>query len=869
MRLFKGLAVLTAALYASKTHAEALVSSPGERNIIPAWSMQPSSLVRTSMSSLSQPGNDVSSWYRVGPRNTVMAGLLENRVYDETELFYSETMKTLTGQRIFNEPWIYREEFALNPSDGQYFTLQTHGITSKAEIYVNGAQIASSEEQRGSYGGQQYDLTNHLQPGLNCLLAYVYPTDYLRDFAMGFLDWNPYPPDNGTGIWRHVEVIQTGAVSMSPLRVITDFTENGSNENVNVTLKTDLLNHVPHTIQVEVNGTIMGPIEADDAAICATFELKPGEKKTLAGGEQLLYRAQVHAMIQEERLVHSDSSSQKFGIRHISSYVNEHDDVAFTINGHPFQVLGAGYSADIFMRFDEQRLSTIFEYMIDLGLNTIRLEGKQEHPAFYDLADRMGIMVLAGWECCDKWEAWNYNNDTDGVEWNESDYSIAHAAMIHEAEMMQPHPSLLGFLVGSDYWPNDHATEVFLDALHEMDWNLPIIASASKRGFPKALGPSGMKMNGPYDWVPPNYWWGDKDGAAFGFGSELGAGVGTPEIGSLRRFLSTEELESLWKEPNAGSYHMSNNVSSFHNRTIYNEGLFARYGTPGNIEDYVYKCQMADYEATRAQFEAYSARQNATRPATGVIYWMLNSAWPNVHWQLFDYYLQPMGSYFGSKVGIRMEHVAYDYEAQTVWLINHSLEKEGERDILIDLIDKNGKKISSAKVKTKTTASSSKEVHLINGMDKIEDVGFLRLILRDSKTREDLSRNVYWLSPRPDVLDWTESSWISTPVAKYVNFTEMSSIPQANVKATMKPKAHRVPGWTTVDIEIENESKVPAVFLRLDIHNATYDWWSGPLYWSDNYVTLWPKEKILLTVSYDGDFAGTELTGSGFNANFI
>ncbi|KAJ5771584.1 hypothetical protein N7520_002113 [Penicillium odoratum] len=451
--------------------------------------------------------------------------------------------------------------------------------------------------------------------------------------------------------------------------------------------------------------------------------------------------------------------------------------------------------------------------MIDLGLNTIRLEGKQEHPAFYDLGDPMGIMVLSGWECCDKWEAWDYNNDTDGVKWNESDHSIAYAAMIHEAEMMQPHPSLLGFLVGSDYWLNDQATEVFLDALHEIDWNLPILASASKRGYPKALGPSSMKMNGP-----------------------------------LRIFLSTEELESLWKEPDAGSYHLSNNVSSFHNRTIYNEGLFARYGTPENIEDYVYKCQMADYEATRAQFEAYSARQNATQSAIGVIYWMLNSAWSNLHWQLIDYYLQPMGSYFGSKVGIRMEHVAYDHEAQTVWLINHSLEKEGERGILIGLIDKTAKR---------------------SRVPRIEDIGFLRLILRDSKTRRYLSRNVYWLSPSPDVLDWSDSSWISIPVAKYVDFTELSSIPQANMKVTMKPQANRVPGWTTVDIEIENKSKVPAVFLRLDVYNATYDWWLGPLYWSENYVTLWPKENIPLTVSYEGDFTRTELTGLELNANFI
>jgi exo-1,4-beta-D-glucosaminidase len=90
-----------------------------------------------------------------------------------------------------------------------------------------------------------------------------------------------------------------------------------------------------------------------------------------------------------------------------------------------------------------------------------------------------------------------YNDDAQGVKWGEADYPIAQAAMRHEAEMMQAHPSMLGFLVGSDYWPNDRATDIYLEALKDMVWKNPIIASASKRGYPKALGPSGMKMDGP------------------------------------------------------------------------------------------------------------------------------------------------------------------------------------------------------------------------------------------------------------------------------------------------------------------------------------------------------------------------------------
>lgn len=108
-------------------------------------------------------------------------------------------------------------------------------------------------------------------------------------------------------------------------------------------------------------------------------------------------------------------------------------------------------------------------------------------------------------ECCDKWEAWSYNNDLAiKSNWTSQDYQIANASMRHEAAMLQTHPSVLAYLVGSDYWPDDNATAIYREALESVNWPTPVIASASKRGYPEALGPSGMKMAGPYDWVPPN-----------------------------------------------------------------------------------------------------------------------------------------------------------------------------------------------------------------------------------------------------------------------------------------------------------------------------------------------------------------------------
>lgn len=359
-------------------------------------------------------------------------------------------------------------------------------------------------------------------------------------------------------------------------------------------------------------------------------------------------------------------------------------------------------------------------------------------------------------------------------------------------------------------------------------------------------------MDGPYDWVPPNYWYADQLGAAFGFGSELGAGVGTPEIGSLKKFLSQSDIDDLWKNPNKGLYHMSTNVSSFYTREIYNDALWKRYGAPKSLDDYLLKSQMMDYEATRAEFEAYAARWNAERPATGLIYWMLNNAWPSLHWNLFDYYLHPAGSYFGVKTASRVEHVSYDYQSKSVYLINHSLDKYGSRTIDIEILSLNGSTIAKSRIDGQAEPNTSKLAAPVPNINGIKDVALLRLILRNDK--EIISRNVYWLSAKDDVLDWDNSTWYYTPVTSYADFTALDALQPANVSITTMGRT----------VMLENTSKVPAVFVRLNMVDG-----SGndilPVIWSDNYVTLWPGEKLELEANYEGSYSGAKIEISGKN----
>ncbi|KAK2825711.1 hypothetical protein FQN49_007444, partial [Arthroderma sp. PD_2] len=661
---------------------------------------------------------------------------------------------------------------------------------------------------------------------------------------------------------------------ISEPRVITDFTPWGKANKVKVSIKTDVRNAGRESTKGVLRGLIGEDGDSRQQPFYASFELKPSEWKTISmeidiskpkiwwparWGDQPLYTAQVSAFIGKD--ISDGPKKRKFGIRHIASRVNSHDTVEFKVNGKPFFVMGAGYTSDIFLRFTMERITTIFQYILDMGMNTVRLEGKQEHSELYELADRMGLMIISGWECCDHWEGWAYNNEGFGELWTAEDYPIANVSMLHEAEMMQNHPSLLAFLVGSDYWPNDQATKIYVDALKRMDWNAAIISSAAKRGFPKLLGSSGMKMDGPYDWVPPSYWYGDKLGAAGagGFGSELGSGVGTPEIRSMKKFLSEEDLNDLWTKPDKALYHMSAGVSQFRDRSIYNKALYGRYGKPESLEDYSLKAQLMDYEATRSEYEGYSAHKSNTNSTTGLIYWMLNPAWPNLHWALFDYYLKPMATYFGTKTGTRVEHVAFDYRQQTVYLINHSPSQSGPRSVTVDLINRDGKPLGHSVIKTTTSPLRSKKLSKVPGLDRIKDVVFLRLSLKDASSKV-LSRNIYWLPRRDDVLDWDNSTWYHTPVKEFADFKSLSKLRKADVQVDMNEKRD----GREAHVTLKNKSGHPAFFIRLSLLDKATGDEVTPVFWEDNYVTLWPNETLELDVSYRAE-GRVELEISGYN----
>jgi len=174
---------------------------------------------------------------------------------------------------------------------------------------------------------------------------------------------------------------------------------------------------VHNTTDKPVRGTLRGT--AGTIPFSAVVDLAPGETKDIeltpkevrgfaVKNPQLWWPAQIGTPalhdLQTSFVINgaiSDSLKEKFGIREITSKMNPQQQLMFRVNGKPILIRGGGWATDMMLRFDPKRTEREVRYAQDMGFNTIRLEGKLEPKEFFDLTDRLGILVMAGWCCCD------------------------------------------------------------------------------------------------------------------------------------------------------------------------------------------------------------------------------------------------------------------------------------------------------------------------------------------------------------------------------------------------------------------------------------------------------------------------------------
>lgn len=827
-------------------------AAPGDSTVIPSFLLRSSAATPDSGATISTPGYNTSGWLPVSARSTVYAGQLENNLFPDP--FFSTRMRDVPTS-AYNVPWWYRSDITLGSEPGLRTYLNLTGVISKADVFVNGTQLANSTQIVGAYTQHELDITSVARVGTNSIAIKVYPNDPNRDLTMGWIDWLQTPPDKNMGIVRDVVVHRGAAVALRDTHVVSQL--NSGRTQATLTVKTQVRNDTSSAVSTTLTGTVAGQ------ALSQTVSLAARETKNIsfpvvtvtnprlwwpAGmGAQFLYSLDLTASVAGST---SDTAHESFGVRDVTANRDASGNRRYTINGRPLLIKGGGYSPDLFLRPNARFVEDKLRYVLDMGLNTVRLEGHIEASEFFDLTDRMGILTLPGWECCDKWEG-EVNGGEAGERWTAADFVTAKASMSAEAKRLRSHPSVISFLIGSDFAPNATQERNYLDALTAADWPNPVIPAAAARSTP-VLGASGMKMNGPYDWVPPNYWYDKRSvgGGAAGFASEVSAGPDVPTMDTLRRMMTTSELNTLWQNFNATQYHRSQS-STFNTLRIFDNGLAGRYGAMAGLDDYVRKAQLAQYENVRAQFESFGRNfSDSSNPANGVIYWMLNSGWTSLHWQLFDTYLDQNGAYYGAKKASEPLHVQYSYDNRNVVVVNSRHGAASGLTVKVDLFNTDGTNRFSQTATGLTAPGDGGRVTALTIPATVAGLSttyLARLLLTDAAGNE-VSRNVYWLSTKADVLDWANQDWFFTPTSSLADLKGLAGMAQATIGATASTSTSG--DTSTTRVTLRNTSAGRQAAMYLDAHVMAGSAPALPISWNDNAVTLWPGESTTLTATY-------------------
>jgi exo-1,4-beta-D-glucosaminidase len=645
------------------------------------------------------------------------------------------------------------------------------------------------------------------------------------------------------GIWKEVFLTSSGEVSLRNPFVSSRLEANY--KSAALTISADVRNASDHA----VNGVLRA--EVDGKQVSQQVSLAAGESKTVSFspeqysqlkltdaklwwpypmGEPNLYTAKLSFDIGKQT---SDSASVNFGIREVTSELTDQGYRLFKINGRNVLIRGAAWAPDILLHWSSRRLDADLNYVRDMGLNTIRLEGRIDREAFYEKTDRLGILVMPGWTCCDAWERWKV--------WGTEQHRIAGDSLRSQIRILRNHPSVFVWLYGSDGPPPADVEKMYLGILKDLNWPNPSVSSASATAT-SVTGKSGVKMTGPYEYVPPVYWLADtKAGGAYGYNTETSPGPAIPPRESLERFIPQDHL---WPIDDVWNFHAGG--ERFTTINVFTDGLNHRYGTASSLDDYERKAQAMTYDGQRAMFEAYGRNKYT---ATGVIQWMLNNAWPSLIWHLYDYYFVPAGGYFGTKKSMEPVHVQYSYDDNSVAVVNSTYEALTGVKVSAKLYDLDAKEKGSQEGTMNVAADSSTKAFDLPKVEGLSTTYFLRLQLHDAAGKQ-LSDNFYWLSTKPDVLDWKhKKDTVYTPQAEFADLTGLNTLPQVNleVKSTKEEQGSKV----GVRVSVRNPSGGLAFMVHLRVSKGKGGADVTPIFWSDNYFSLLPGEQRAVTASYD------------------
>lgn len=789
---------------------------------------------------MSREDSDISYEVRVP---TTVAGALDAHGYFGDNLFAAERYFE-QDKSIFDSTWVFSTEFDTEP--GKHYLLKFDALNYYADIILNGETIASADTTFGVFVRRSFDVSGIVYAGKPNRLEVRLRRARKGDLNIGFVDWNPRPLDESMGIIGNVSLVETGSVLIEDIYVKPDL-ELPSLKSAELTVEVRLRNMESFPLQSELRVDFCG-------AVCSVpVELSAGQRRTIRLtssqmpslhvdnprvwwtydlGTPELYSISAEAQVGSSA---SSGAAVNFGIRSITSHLDSDNRRQFVLNGRPVLVKGAGWTDDLFLADTHESEEIQVRYVRDMGMNCIRFEniwGKDDN--IYELCDKYGVMAFVGWSCQWEWEDYCGLKETDryGCIVSPANIELVDRYFRDQVVRLRNHPSVIAWMVGSDRIPCPELEKRYLDFYTHNDYR-PYVCSA-KQMTSEYGGPSGTKMEGPYEYVGPEYWYLDtRHGGNFGFNTETGVGMNIPQLPSLEKMMPAD---SLWPLSKSYDRHCTSSGSAMNSTRKIVEVVNGQYGEPSNLREFVSRAHSADYDATRAMFESFRCNIPAS---TGIIQWMLNSAWPSLYWQLYDYYLLPTAAYYATKKACQPLQLIYNYKENSVYAVNESGSGfEGRARIRI--YDASSKLISDELVPSDCPDNSSRKLY---GVTRSGEPVFLALSLLDRQGNE-IADNFYCLPAEDNRYDWSRSNWYITPIDKYADLRFVSSLP--SVELSMKTKRE----GRTIRVSLTNDSDAISYQNILRAVTQAGDVIT-PAFWSDNFVTVLPGQTKELVCTLD------------------
>lgn len=800
------------------------------------WTIQSSKEVKDDGQTISDPGYKPENWYPATMPSTVLGTLVDDKVYPDP--YYGTNIESLPGyvpgrraeipeDSPYYVPWWYRTVFSLpKAAKGTNFRISFHSINYKANIWLNGHLIADTSTVEGAYRLFNFNITPFAKPGgKNCLALEIFPPKGM-DLTITWVDWNPTPPDRGMGIWYDVSIESSGPVAIENTKVVTKLNLPDTTQ-AKLNISTELVNASTRPI----SGILKGQI--GNLTFSQEVTLQPDERKSVGFdpdhfsqlvisdpllwwphtvGPQNLYDLTLTFDIKGKN---SDTDKTRFGIREISSWMNtfegKHTRV-FQVNGKNIVIRGGGYVQDMMLRPSNERIDNDIKYAKHMGLNALRMEAPRGSDYLFEKCDEEGILLIVGWCCCSSWERWR--------NWTPHIADIAELSWKDQIIHLRNHPSVFDWLYGSDNFPPADIEQRYINVLDKYDGTRPYQSSATQDSSAIA-GYTGLYM-GPYPkvyaYAPPVFWYGKLE-----FNTEAApAGEQIPPVESMRKMMPENEL---W--PISESWNIRTHRAFY---PMMREALNSRYGTPSGLEEYSIKSQVLQYEATRAMFEAFAGNKYKS---SGIIYWMYNSAWPSLYWQLYDYFFAPNGAFYGARKACEPLHIQYAYDDNTVRVVNGLYKDFKGLKATAHIYDLNMVEKYSGEATTDINADETIKVALPAFPAGAGEVYFLKLELKDSSGKE-ISSNFYWLSSRGD---------------EKADFTSLNNLQKVKINSVISG-INKENGKYLATIEIENISSALAFAVNPKIIKDKSMDMVLPVFWEDNYIPLLPHEKRAVTVEF-------------------